>query len=455
MKRKVALITSLCAIACGAVGFTNTASFALERAAGLDYYPLSFTKEVAFSELEDFAVSGDKYAFLQSNVIYEYSGDELKSYSDGEKTATSVYYTAEGALCYGNSKGIFIYDSNEKVEIENKASFDIGSFHYYTNSATGVVSVLDTSATDANPVTSLEGFSNLKESGGKAYAVFENALYEIKGATPEKLTLEYLDYSDTQRILKGDVDTVLKNFALDTPRFVTLTDGAFLTEVNIDETQGESGEYFSTGKTVKVGGEVSALSALLLARTGADDGISVIMICDESESGKGSCYLMNSKDVKVITREAISAMPAGTTATVTVAKGYMYTAPYVCESTHVSDGDTQIEIESGLKLEVLGEVSKATNPELVRSFYKIRFTEDGKERVGYVPTGYVSHFTFVENDPIVTPDPDYSEENLVRVVVLVLLVVALVLGAGGYMIYSATSGKRKKNKKVKKSKNDD
>lgn len=450
MKTKIALTTSLCALLCGAACFTGTASFAEENSGGIDYYPSTFVKEVAFDSLDDYAISGDKYAFLQNNVIYEYYDGGLYALSDAEKTPASVYYTADGELCYGNSKGVFVYETNERTEIETAKNFDIENYHYYVNSSTGTPCVLNTSAPDGeNPVTSLAGFTNLKQSGGKAYAVKDNALYEIKGSTPDIQRLYYLDYSDVSRISRGDINSVLNSFSLETPRFVTLKDQAFMTETDLDKTDEENGEYFSAGKTVKAGSEVTALTALLLAQTGKDDGISLVMISDES--GKNSCYLMNSDDVRIVSRNAVNASPKGTTATVTVAKGYIYSAPYVCASTHVTGGGEEIEIESGLKLEVLGEVTKEDNPELARSFYKIKFTEDGEEIIGYVPTGYVSHFTFIENGPVETDDPTYTEESAVKVVVLVLLVVALVLGAGGYMIYSATSGKRKKTKKTKKS----
>ncbi|MDE6586291.1 MAG: hypothetical protein K2K80_06400, partial [Clostridia bacterium] len=453
VKKKITLLTSLCALAIGAASFTGTAALAAENDAGLDYYPVSFTKQVAFERLEDYAICGEKFAFLQDNVIYEYSDEKLTSYSEDQRTATAVYYDNNGALCYGNANGIYIFANDEKVEIETKSYFDIGSYHYYTNGTTGTVNVLNTSSADGeNPVTTLEGFSLLKEFSGKAYAVKESEIYEIKGATPEKLpALTYLDYSDTKRILAGDINSVLKTFSLEKPCFVTLTPGAFMTEVDIDTT---NGEYFSTGKTLKAGVEVPALSALLLAKTGANDSISLVMVCGEND-GDSQCYLINSINTRPVTRETVNILPTGTTATVTVAKGYIYSAPYVCAGTHVADEEIEIEIESGLKLEVLGEVTKSDNPELVLSFYKIRFTEDGKVRVGYVPTGYVSHFTFVENKPIETPDPDYSEENLIRIVVLVLLVVALVLGAGGYMVYQITTGKRKNGKKEKRHDNDD
>ncbi len=446
MKKLVILTTSLCLLSVGTLG--SLTAFAEEASEGLNTYPVSFTREVAFEDLQDYAVSEGKYAFLENNVIYEYVGDKPVKYTD-ERTVTAIYYK-DGKLCYGNESGVYNYETNEPVEISLPTSFDIGNYHYYVNSATQTVCVLNTSAAEGEEaVTALAEYTLLKEYGNKAYAVKDSDLYEIKGVIPEKLTLTYLDYSDTERILRGDSAEILKTSSAK-PQFVALTNGAFMTEVEIDDRESD---FFKTGDTVKAGKDVSATSALLLAKTGDNDEIALVMIASETD-GESTCYLMNSANVRLLNREPITHIPDDKTAvaTVTIASGYVYAAPYVCASTHIA-GETEITIQSGDKLEVLGEVTKEDNPELVRSFYKVRLEgEDKTEYVGYVPTGYVSHYTFIEKDPIETPDPDYTEENMIRQVVLVIVVVILVLAAAVYMVYTSTSGKKKNKKKIKKDK---
>ena len=86
----------------------------------------------------------------------------------------------------------------------------------------------------------------------------------------------------------------------------------------------------------------------------------------------------------------------------------------------------------------------------MRDFYKVSWTDDdGTEQTGYVPFGYVSLFTISEEPPAVTPDPDYSQENSIRPVVLILLVVVLVLAAVGYLVFVGTANKTKKIKAKK------
>ena len=209
-----------------------------------------------------------------------------------------------------------------------------------------------------------------------------------------------------------------------------------MTEIDIDKLDGN---FFAAGKTYKAGTDISAQTALLIATAGADGKISVVAVC--GENGKSKCYLMHSDNATVTEREAVTEKELG--ATVTVNEAYIYSAPYVCKSTQLKN------IESGDPLKVVGEVTKENNPELARDFYKVEFEAESGTQTGYVPFEYVSLFTFIENDPVATPDPDYSEESVVKEVLLVLVVVVLVLAAGGYIVYVLTADKAKKQNKDK------
>ena len=56
----------------------------------------------------------------------------------------------------------------------------------------------------------------------------------------------------------------------------------------------------------------------------------------------------------------------------------------------------------------------------------------------------ISTFTFNEDPPVKTPDPEATTEDLIKPVVLVLIVLLLIAIAAGYLIYIGTSDKRKK-----------
>ena len=67
MKKLVILTTSLCLLSAGTLG--SITAFAEEASEGLNTYPVSFTREVAFEDLQDYAVGEGKYAFLENNVM--------------------------------------------------------------------------------------------------------------------------------------------------------------------------------------------------------------------------------------------------------------------------------------------------------------------------------------------------------------------------------------------------
>ena len=83
------------------------------------------------------------------------------------------------------------------------------------------------------------------------------------------------------------------------------------------------------------------------------------------------------------------------------------------------------------------------------AFYEVMYmTEDKTTHVGYVADGFLTEYIIEDNnDPNIIPDPGHSEKNNTKTVVLILIVVILVLIAVGYLLYIATSDKRKKNKK--------
>ena len=435
VKKFALLTTSLCALLGASLCLSGVA---YAESDGLDYYPETFLKEVSLENAKDYAVSGEKLAILRDTDICEYSNGALTAYECENKTVKSVYYAPDGALCYGNDNGVYYYETDEKADITVETDFFIDGYGYRVNDETGFVTVFDNQPPyDPTP---LEGYTNLKKCENKAYAVNGGSLYELVGKEPHKVTFNYLDYTVVQKILTGGVKDALAN-TVENPSFVSLKQDAFATEVDLD---GDNGEYFKTGNTLVIGKDEKAVTALLLAKTGADDGISLVMVNDGT---KCVCYIMRTADASPVNRTgAIKEMNKN--ATVTVADGFVYTLPFVSASTHLKTEGREYKIKSGDALKVVGEVTKADNPELLRDFYKVELSKEGETPLyGYVPIGYVSLFSYVEPPQTETPDPDYTEENIVRPAVLILLVVILALSAGGYVIFVFSSGKTKKDKR--------
>ena len=69
MKKLTAITTALCAVTFTAV-FSGATAYA-DTTGGLDYYPspAEFQREAAFSNVDEYAVGADKYAFLDGNVM--------------------------------------------------------------------------------------------------------------------------------------------------------------------------------------------------------------------------------------------------------------------------------------------------------------------------------------------------------------------------------------------------
>lgn len=392
-----AFTTLLCAAIIATGSFGGAAAFAEESGTGIDYYPQDFSAEVSFENLRDYDFAEDKILFLDGDAAYEYSGERLLKLDT-------------------------VPEFNGYTE---KDKFSLGNF-YYSFNGENVLTAYNELATEPHP---LAGFSLPKKYGDKAYAVKDNALYELKGTDTEKVPLPYLDFTPTLNVNTGDAANTVKEFSIPSPTFVTVKEGAFVTGIDIDAL-GEA--RFAAGETHKTD---EAFAALLLATCGTDGKISVITLC-----GTGKSYILHSDDVSVVDRQAVSETNLG--ATVTVDDAYIYSAPYVCKSTQLAP------INAGDIVKVTGEVTKDLNPELARDFYKVEFkSENGGTISGYVPYGYVSPYEYNEKPPVETPDPDGTEENLIKPVVLIIVVIALVLIAAGYLIFVATGGKNKKNKK--------
>lgn len=398
VKKSVLATTSLCALLCASLCIQGTAVFADAQNEGYDVYPSEFKKTVQFENLRDFAIGEDKCYFLDEETVYAY-----------------------GNGAYGQTDEAVDFTAKETGEFYVKG---------YLYSLDGELIIYNTTAGEQR----LEGFSNLKNYGDTAYAVKENVLYRFNGATPVECKLEYFDYSAVNYINIGDTADKLKNADGNAPVFVRLSQGAFMTKIK--DINDLSGEYFKTDETVNA----EAKTVLLLCKTGKDDGISIVMI-NETLNGKagGACYMLRTDDTREIARNSVEQKDY--LATVTIAEGFIYSSPYVCGATQVA------KIASGDKVEIQGFITHEQNEEVLRDFYLVKL-EDGTK--GYVPQEYVSMFSYIEKDPEATKDPDYSEDDMIKPVVLILIVIALVFLAVGYLVYVGTSGKKKQ-----KNNNDD
>lgn len=402
----------------------GTAAFAAEASDTIYPQDTDFIKPLTFAALTDYAVNGEDYAFAENKTVSVYQNKNLTVYAFEEKIAKldcreEVYYcTTESGQAYS-----FTFESApEKTEYaipEAGTSIDVGNFNYRV-----FMSSLKISDYLTDEITSYDGdYTELKEYGGKVYAICENSLYSFAGTERTLIELEYIDYSSTSSIKVGNTaDELKENYTL---RFVTVQSGAFMTKIDLAELDGE---YFAAGDTVTAKEDTVAL---LLCY--ASDEAAIIAIGDQS-------YITR-KDKTALADVKCAAAPEFGNATITGNR--IYASPYVIAGTTTLPNAAGTIVKVTKKLQLANVLGSA--------FYEVEYTVDGETRMGYVADGFLTEFIIEDNkEPNVVTDPEYSEKNDVKTVLLVLAVVTLVLIAVGYLAYVGTADKSKKRNKKQK-----
>ena len=438
MKKFLALTTSLCAFVC-ALGFGG-ASIAFadgDDADGLQYYPDTFERVPEFSSLDDYAVGSDgKILFLQKNVISEYGNERVVTYTNSNAPILSLYFE-NGEFYYGTDDGKvyslknFNTDNPEENFVSTTKTTNItlqNNYHYFKTN--GVYYFSDQNR-PSEPNVLLEGFLNLKQYGETVYAVKDNVLYTLDGAQGAEVKVK--NFELTEKIRVGNAFAALNSSARqDGLRFVRLTNDAYATEVNMNGLTEES-VMFNTGDTVKI--KTAETPTALLVYTAGDDlqGISIVAI-------NGKSYLIHPKNTEEITRHPLkdTEYKEGT-----ATEGYIYSAPYESVGTRIAP------LPYGTNVKIIKELKTADAPELDHDFFYVEYKVDEETTyTGYVRSKLISTFTFNEDPPVETPDPDATTEDLIKPVVLVLIVLLLIAIAAGYLIYIGTSDKRQKKSEV-------
>lgn len=417
VKRLAVLMLSL-VLAFGAA-FAMTAPASAESET--QYNPEEFVKTLTFTALTDYAVSGRTYAFAEGKKLFVYSEGGLETYAHTAKI-TSLD-AADGVFYYKDEAGATLsLPGKEAATHEFKTIGDgilCGSYLYFVKD--GVLKISDT---QNEKFETLAGFSNPKKYGDKVYAVKDNGLFVLDGAAADPVDeMVYNVFPENETILKGSTPSALKNdYSL---KFVTVKEGAYMTEVNLTDLDGE---YLKTGATVTAKED---FTVLLLCYTG---NAAIVARGDNS-------YITKISPAAEIPAAEIRAIcyktPAFAEATVTGSE--IYASPYVVKGTSALYPAAGTVVKILHKLEYGGVLGA--------SFYEVEYEVDGQTRIGYVTEGLVTEYLFGENkEPVAVPDPEHSEKSNVTTIVLVLIVILLVLAAAAYLTFAGTSAKRKKKK---------
>lgn len=431
MKKFLVLTIVSCLAAACCVSFAANAA---------DKYPEndSFTKHVTFTEgITDYAVGDGDFAFAHGDSVSVVGGGEKRPDVTHVQTIEAVefyggeyYFLDNGGRAFPLSdpknaaEGVVFQtdDGDESGEKEIMTS----QYAYLLLTATHKLSYRQRGTSQNNEISG--EFSHLKLYGGEAYVMKEGDVYKLNGSATEKITgedgsLTYQDFSETEKIEVPD--TIFEDLRSPHLEFVTLTAGAYYSEVNIENVDADGTFSVDESTTVKANGE----TALLVCRTG-DSAI---------VARGGKSYILLSSNVKTNEAAATQAKSA-ISGNASILEPIIYSTPFASKGTKIADP------AAGKSVTLL---SKITSDVLGFDFYEVEYTQDSGEKVkGYMPKGFLLlNGIYADDDnPTLTPAPDYSEETAVRTVLLILIIVALLLAALGYVIFVVTGDKRKKKK---------
>ena len=473
MKKLLSLTTSLIAAVCAlgsggaALAFAETED--ADEALNKQFYPDTFEISPSFENLEDYAVGNGEYLFLENNVIYEYGSANVTPHENKNITIRSLYFQNDEFYYETDEHKVYALKNIKEPDPKPEDNFvaavktndvTLNGFHYYFNLATGVLKVNNLSTDE---ITSLDGFLNLKQYDDNT------PVYAIRTTAENKqvlCTLKGTDYTDikvndfdlTKEIEVGNAfKTLSASFEQSDLQFVSLSDDAYITEVTLDNLTEESVTFDTVNtvkvKTVKV--NVSEKSTALLLYTAGDKahGISIISmkVKDKTtDKEEVKAYLIHPRETENITVHPLkdSKFDEGT-----ATEGFMYSAPIETTGTSIKNSANETVRVSG-KVKILKEIKQSTDSVLEKvldgDFYLIEYEEkdaDGNvtaKYTGYVRSGLIQTYVFIEDPPTETHDPEESYADLVKPVVLILIVLLLIAIAAGYLIYVGTSDKRKK-----------
>ena len=382
-----------------------------------------FIKPLTFSELCDFAINSDYYAFADGKAVKVFDGGNLTEYLFEEKVIAldckeDVFYCMLEdekvySLPYAEGDGSVEYTMPDPV-----TTIDVGDYNYRLTS-----SALKVANFEENSIKTFDGeYKSLKKFGDSVYAILDNEVYKFDGDQSEKLSLNYADYTSTQKIIAGEAVTNLKEYTA--PTLVSIKVGSHMTEADLSSFPDG---YFITGKTVT---STEAVSAVLLCTTGNAAVIAV---------GR-DCYILNSANIER-TNETCYSTPEFEYGKITAAGDKIYASPYVSECTAILSG------AAGITVKVLNKVQSAV---LDSAFYEVEFeVSKGVTVKGYVTEKFLIKTDYVKEDdkgPDKIEDPNYTEDNNAKTIIIIFAVVILVLAGVGYLAYTGMGGKSKKTK---------
>ena len=444
VKSKALFTISLCAcMAIGAAAAFGSSSFSGAATSSTTHYPEIFTEYVNdnLDGLVDFATNGRSYAFADKNGIVVVENQERVQYNIKNVSALDNY---NGAYCYKQGSNSYSLPSSELVDYEfstdySRAILADGSDYIIHTDGKGYYRAYGelsySPLEDDNVCTKLKVYNNI------AYAIISSSdkttVKKLSGTTCTDINPSYIDFRGVEQVSLGTIKSSLVTYNLDKIHFVTLDDGSYYTQINVDNL---SGEYFDAKRanTYRCGDE------------GAISSDETVLVLGESGNAKvfaygNNCYIALSKNLKTDEyAEATGVEETDITNAYVTAPDWIYASPSLHASTRA------VKLAAGDAVKVTGKVSTKV---VGLEFYKVEFGEEDEKATGYVLSellipyieGETEHPD--ENNFGIIKDPHYTEDDLAKIVVLLLIVIALVLIGLAYITYVLTSKKYRAFKK--------
>ncbi|MGN0806014.1 MAG: hypothetical protein ACI4MC_03165, partial [Candidatus Coproplasma sp.] len=275
-------------------------------------------------------------------------------------------------------------------------------------------------------------FSGLKKYDNNAYAVMNNSLYRLEGATAVKVEPTYYGYVEmTKAISTGTAAEALKAEMPITYGWIERD--SYYTEISLENGLGATFEIPDLSSATKLSED--RLYCMMLAESGNAYIVTI----------GGKCYLTAKTSVSV---EAIS--PSLSAPDVSVAYAVerigVYSRPYLSGATKLCDLDSG----SDNAVTVTGQFTDSVGKE----FYKIEYVDgDGNTVKGYAAKTLMTGYAFpAEDEEIHTDGGDsrFTYDTNVVTVALAVAIVALVIIAVLYVAVASSRNNRRKKKRDKK-----
>lgn len=393
--------------------------------------------------ITDYAVDGDNVAFAvgtELTALYEADDGERKLATYTHESPITALDYSDGKLYMNTAVNVYAFSpKTEEKRVEEHefktASFPItvdeSSYYTYINSEKELQYWND------NEVVSVgKDFINVKNCGEDGiYALKDNRLYKITGASSVEVSLEYTDFNDANDIYSGNTAQSLKDGNYEV-KIGKVTADAYVTKIK-DTVIGEKFEKATaSGATKKSAG----VPCLILA-----------------ESGNASIIATN--DGMFITATAsVTESPYSAHTDSRIGKTFysledtgVYSRPYVSGATKI---DT---LKSGSSYTV--KATESFHLDYINTdFLRVAYTNaDGDEVSGFVVANFLTEYDFSgeENNHEKLPYDKYDDKTNIVTVVVVVVIVALIIIAVLYLAAKMGKSKRKEKKKEKKKKQSD